>query len=298
MKGTVILYYNEENIKETPYISPNFYFKEIIPSFNIHNDHFYIQIKFIDINNKESKWFDFGYWYFNKKKERILKDEKISIDIDLITSKKKLKACKLKFISNEKLKVNSIALSFSDEIFEINKIKDDGYIPKPIFLNIPFRSQMKENPEIAQNICSSTSVCAVAEYYGINIKTEEFANITYDSYYKMFGLWWRSIQTAHKFGLNGFVRYFESFRDVEEYLKSNIPVISCISYKKGELTGSKTESSLGHVTVICGFDDNGDVICCDPAEKDEKIGVTIYKRNEYAKAWFSSAGGVGYILTK
>lgn len=298
MKSTAVLYYNKENIKETPYISTSFPFMEVIPSFNIFNDNFYVKIKFIDINSKESKWLDFGYWNFNEPKERILKDGKILIDTDLIISEEKLKACKLKFISEEELKVNSIALSFSDEIFEIGKIKDDGYIPKPIFLNVPFRSQMKENSKIAQNICSSTSVCAVAEYYGINIKTEEFANITYDSYYKMFGLWWRSIQTAHKFGLNGFVRYFESFREVEEYLKLNIPVISCISYKKGELTGSKTESSLGHVTVICGFDENGNVICCDPAEKDEKIGITVYKRNEYAKAWFSSAGGVGYILTK
>lgn len=298
MKSTTILNYNRENIKETPYISPNFSFMEAIPSFNIDNDHFYVQIKFLDIDNKESTWLDFGYWYFDKKQERKLNEGKISIDTDLITSEKKLKACKLKFISDESVKVNSIALSFSDEIFEIGKIKDDGYIPKPILLNVPFRSQMKENPKIAQNICSSTSVCAVAEYYGINIKTEEFANITYDDYYKMFGLWWRSIQTAHKFGLNGFVRYFESFKEVEYYLNFGIPVISCISYKKGELTGSKTESSLGHVTVICGFDENGDVICCDPAEKDEKVGITVYKRNEYASAWFSSAGGVGYILTK
>ena len=182
MKATTILNYNRENIKETPYISPNFSFMEAIPSFNIDNDHFYVQIKFLDIDNKESTWLDFGYWYFDKQQERKLNEGKISIDTDLITSEKKLKACKLKFISDESVKLNSIALSFSDEIFEIGKIKDDGYIPKPILLNVPFRSQMKENPKIAQNICSSTSVCAVAEYYGINIKTEEFANITYDDY--------------------------------------------------------------------------------------------------------------------
>ena len=99
MKATTILNYNRENIKETPYISPNFSFMEAIPSFNIDNDHFYVQIKFLDIDNKESTWLDFGYWYFDKQQERKLNEGKISIDTDLITSEKKLKACKLKFIS-------------------------------------------------------------------------------------------------------------------------------------------------------------------------------------------------------
>ena len=298
MKSTTILHYNSENIKETPYISPNFYFKEIIPSFNIKNDHFSVQIKFLDIENIKSEWLDLGYWNIKSPQKRKLQDKDISIETDVITSAKALKACKLKFISNEPLEVNSITLSFNSNLFEVGKIKDDGYIPKPIFLNVPFRSQMKENPEIAQHICSSTSVCAVAEYYGIKIEIEKFARITYDEYYKMFGLWWRAIQTAYTFGLNGYVNYFESFKEVEYYLNLGIPVISCISYKKGELTGSKTESSAGHVVVICGFDQNGDIICCDPAEPNEQIGRVVYKRNEYAKAWFSSAGGVGYILTK
>ena len=72
MQSTIILHYNNENIKETPYISPDFYFKEIIPSFNINNDHFYVQIKFLDIENIESKWLDFGYWNFNETKKRKL----------------------------------------------------------------------------------------------------------------------------------------------------------------------------------------------------------------------------------
>jgi hypothetical protein len=37
------------------------------------------------------------------------------------------------------------------------------------------------------------------------------------------------------------------------------------------------------------------VICNDPASKDKGNGV-VYKADELARAWFTNAGGVAYVI--
>ena len=155
---------------------------------------------------------------------------------------------------------------------------------------------MYETFEIMHHVCSSASVCAVMEYFGKKVKTANFAAHAFDSYYKQFGLWHRAIQTACRYGFKGYVKYFCSFEEVYSYIKNGQPVIACISYGKDELKGSKTESSAGHVLAIRGFDSGGNIICCDSAAYHEEQGITVYDRHEFAKAWFSSAGGIGYII--
>ena len=74
------------------------------------------------------------------------------------------------------------------------------------------------------------------------------------------------------------------------------PVIAGIKFKRGQFPSSVLTQTAGHLIVIRGFKENGDVICNDPANKTRGNGV-VYKADELGKAWFG-CGGVGYIIRK
>ena len=49
--------------------------------------------------------------------------------------------------------------------------------------------------------------------------------------------------------------------------------------------------------VIRGFDSSGNVIVNDPAGRDDSRVRRVYRRNEFARAWFcSGSGGVAYLV--
>ena len=75
-----------------------------------------------------------------------------------------------------------------------------------------------------------------------------------------------------------------------------MPVIASIKFRKGAVKGFLYDQTAGHLLVIRGFKDNGDVIVNDPAKRDKGNGV-VYKADEMAKAWFDN-GGVGYVIEK
>ncbi len=300
-KSLVSLRYNSYGVKIFPEISPGFLFKEVIPSFNFSSNSNLSYKAEIKVKNKSGKWSDwlfFGSW--GKTIEEGKKtDGVVKVDIDYISSDEPLKSCVLRVISDDpNFYSGSVSFAFSELKYDEEKKYDSEYIPKKNYLNVPFRTQTKEEREIAEHVCQSASICMIMESYGKKVETKDFAKLTYDKYYGMYGLWWRAAQTAYLYGFPSYVRYFSSLYEAEELINEGIPVAACVAYAKNELTGSKTESSAGHVTVICGFDEKGNALCLDSAERDETKGLTVYPRAEYAKAWLSNAGGVGYVIER
>ncbi len=170
------------------------------------------------------------------------------------------------------------------------------FTPRSVNLKVPYRSQRSEDPSIAGDICSVTSVSMVMEYRGVKRATAEMAKLIYEPGTNLFGIWWRAVQGASQYGLQGWVGYFRNWQEVYRELALGNPVIACISFDEGALAGSPTSSSEGHVIVVRGFDEKGNPLCNDPAGKNEKDGVIAYDREDLAKAWFDR-GGVGYMIT-
>lgn len=287
------------NTAEFPEISPGFPFREAIPSFCCHSNgilSYTAEIQARTVSGKTSEWLYIGSW--NRKAERKLtEDGGIRTETDILISSEDLSSCRIRITSEDPtLMAKQIAVSFSRSPYVKGRSFNDKFIPDEKILDIPFRSQTSEKESIRNRICSPTSVCAVMEYFGEKAATEKFAEEIYDEEYGIFGVWWRAVQGAAAHGFSGSVRHFKSLYEAYEFIKEGIPVICCISYEKGELKGSHTERSDGHVITLCGFTKDGMAVCSDSAAP-EGFGLTRYRLEEFRKAWLYSGGGIGYIIT-
>ena len=100
-----------------------------------------------------------------------------------------------------------------------------------------------------------------------------------------------------KYGFDGYVRHFRSFEDVKECIDKKNPVIACICVNKNDIAEDPQYETDGHVIVILGFDENGDILCADGGFRKEEDGILSYKREEFEKIWFVNGGGIGYFIT-
>src|SRR5207249_6135273 len=163
-------------------------------------------------------------------------------------------------------------------------------------LAVPFRAQTVEARPLRGQICSPTSTSMVMAFFGVDRSTEENALAIYDNEYDVFGNWGRAVQRAGELGLDAWVQRFRNWDQVKAMIAAGQPVIAGIKFKRGQFPSSVLMQTAGHLIVIRGFKENGDVICNDPANKARGNGV-VYKADELGKAWFG-CGGVGYIIRK
>jgi hypothetical protein len=161
-------------------------------------------------------------------------------------------------------------------------------------LPIPFRAQRWEDPAIGGSICSPTSISMVMEYAGVTRPTLENAMAIYDPDYGIFGNWVRGTQRAGELGLDAWVDRFRSWEKVKEHIANGQPVIASIKFRAGTFPSNVMNATAGHLIVIRGITEEGDLIVNDPASPDRGNGI-IYKADEFAQAWFD-VGGVGYVI--
>ncbi|GAA4536942.1 C39 family peptidase [Amycolatopsis samaneae] len=174
-----------------------------------------------------------------------------------------------------------------------------------------------------ENWCSPTSTEMVAEYWGRRPKAADMAWIpagyvdpsvayaaryTYDYAYEGTGNWPFNSAYAATFGLRGHITRLHSLTELENYIARGIPVITSQSFEADELDGAGY-GTAGHIMVVIGFTEHGDVIVNDPASNSNDNVRTVYKRDQFEKIWqrtkrhtadggvASGPGGVVYLLT-
>lgn len=159
-------------------------------------------------------------------------------------------------------------------------------------LDVPFFSQMVEEPSIAGRICSPTSMTMVLNYFQKELPTSKVADLAYDPLNGIYGNWPYTGAVAGEMGLKSYVTRFPDWRGVEEQIIKGNPVIISIRFGTNQLTNSPISSSSGHIIVVRGFTKDGNVICNDPAAYTKDKGQVIYDREELRKAW---SNGVAII---
>lgn len=150
--------------------------------------------------------------------------------------------------------------------------------------------------------CSPASVSMVMAYWARDAARPEWdvdvpaaAEGTYDPVYDGTGNWPFNVAFAAEHGLAGYVRQYSNLADLEQLIARAIPVIASLSAKPGELQGAPYDKTDGHLLVVRGFTNAGDVIVNDPYAAPGEIR-RIYKRDQFAHVWLDGSGGTVYLI--
>ncbi len=185
-------------------------------------------------------------------------------------------------------------------------------LPVPKFSQMTHRDQYPEWGGGGEAWCSPTSTSMVLAYDESLPHPDAYswvdasyaepwvdhaARMTYDHAYRGTGNW--PFNTAYAATLAGqlsFVTRLRSLREAELFIANGIPVVTSISFGRGELDGAPISASNGHLVVVVGFTDSGDVVVNDPAARRNRGVRRTYDRGQFENAWLPTSGGLAYVI--
>lgn len=167
-------------------------------------------------------------------------------------------------------------------------------------LDVPERSQQVEAEDVRHRICSPTSLSMVLAFHGAALPTARVAEGVYDHAAKIYGNWSFNVAFASTRGFAATVARCETFVPVEDEVAAGRPVVISHRYAKGEVEGAAVSETDGHLIVVRGFTDDGDLVVNDPAA-DPRQGKPIrrvYRRADLAKSWLKNGSGICYLVRR
>jgi hypothetical protein len=164
-----------------------------------------------------------------------------------------------------------------------------------IDLAVPQRSQMIY-PGGGEVWCSPTSTSMVLAFWGHNVAVPDAAAATYDRAYDGNGNWPFNTAFAASYGLESYVTRMRSLAQVEQWIAAGVPVIISIAVEPGELPGAPYTRSSGHIIVVRGFTENGNVIVNEPYFGSDDTVRTVYDRAALERVWLGHSRGTVYLI--
>ncbi len=299
----------------SPVAAVSFDFNELIPSWNaVTPVGTWVEILLrVDLNGRWTSWYNLGVWASSSEtvarhsvKAQEDEDARVSVDTLVISDKKAVTTAyqlKVRLFSVDGVaspKVHYISAAYSTEA-EKNSTPSQG---NPdywgILLGVPACSQMVY-PDGGNVWCSPTSTSMIVSYWtGYNGPCEPAVRAAvdgvYDWIYDGHGNWPFNTAYAATYGLQGSVRRFTSMNEIEAWVAQGVPVAFSFSWGKGQLDGAAVTSSAGHLSVVVGFDENGNPIVNDPAAASDEEVQRTYLRSELEALWLENSGGVVYLI--
>jgi hypothetical protein len=166
-------------------------------------------------------------------------------------------------------------------------------------LDVPRVSQMTYREVGGSGWCSPTAVSMVLAHAGrLPAATDvpRAAAEVFDPAYDGTGNWSFNVAWAATLADHAFVTRLHDLREAERLLAAGIPLVASIAYPDGALRGAPTRATDGHLLVICGFTDAGDVVVNDPAAPTDRSVRRTYDRGELERAWLDGSGGLVYVI--
>ncbi|MDH6125870.1 peptidase C39 family protein [Kitasatospora sp. GP82] len=170
--------------------------------------------------------------------------------------------------------------------------------------------------------CSPTSSQMVVEYWDRRPTSADLswvnasytdpqvchaARSTFDYQYGGCGNWPFNAAYAATFqDMQGIITRLDSLTDVELLIHAGVPVITSQSFLPGELDGAGY-GTAGHLMVVIGFTEDGDIIANDPASPTDDAVRRVYNRRQFENVWLRTkrydangravggSGGVCYL---
>jgi hypothetical protein len=185
-------------------------------------------------------------------------------------------------------------------------------LPVPRFSQMAHRGHYPQWGGGGEAWCSPTSTSMVLAYYDalppprryswvpsghVDPWVDQAARMTYDHAYDGTGNW--PFNTAYAGPLAGkaFVTRLRSVREAEQFIAAGIPLVVSVAFGPGELDGAPIGSSDGHLLVIVGIRDNGNVVVNDPASATRRHVRRTYDRAQLERIWLDASGGLAYVIT-
>jgi len=173
-------------------------------------------------------------------------------------------------------------------------------LPSSFAHEVSFFSQATSDPGLAGLLCSPTSVTMAIHWAKPDAAATvaAVASLVRDPRHGIYGNWPRNVEGAFVNGVPGKVVRFGSLKNVYEVLSRGGLIVASIKVAKGELPGAPYSETDGHLIVVRGYDERGDLLVSDPATKDAEKGETTYSREAMAKVWLMNGRGTGYVFWK
>lgn len=227
-----------------------------------------------------------------------LEDDRAILDVDQLKLKAKATAARYRVrlrAGRRPAKLRSVALAFSAASApETPPAFSSG--PWVRDLGLPPRSQMDAQERYKRDICSPTSLAMILEFWGLKKTTEDVSLAVQDRTSQLFGNWPANTAYAASLGLDARVARLSSLADLEQEAAAGRPVVVSVTFGDGELPGAPIRKTSGHLLVVGGFTEAGDVIAYDPAGQGPAQVRRIYPRAAFHKAWRVNKRGLAYLI--
>ncbi|MDP8921889.1 MAG: peptidase C39 family protein [Chloroflexota bacterium] len=171
-------------------------------------------------------------------------------------------------------------------------------------LDVTERSQMVY-PNGGPVWCSPTSTSMVLAYWSdqlgapvLSRPVPEVAAAVYDPVYRGNGNWSFNVAYAGREGLTAYVSRMSSVAQIERWIAAGVPVVASLAWDPGDLPNASVPSTNGHLLVVVGLTDDGQVVVNDPAA-DPRRGQSVrrvYDRARFESLWLEHSGGTVYLI--
>jgi hypothetical protein len=298
-----------------PEVSPDFDFDELIASWNAATPAgTWVEVLVrAELDGRWTKWYNLGVWAggsetIQRHSVRLQGDDDgyVAVDTLVISAKKAVvNAYQLKVRLFSVDGVTTPAVTYLSAAYSTAPIKKH----EPSSGNPDLWNTLLAVPECSQMVypdggnvwCSPTSTAMIVAYWqGYSGPCEPAVRAAvagiYDWIYGGTGNWPFNTAYAATHGLQGSVRRFSSMDEIEVWVAQGVPVAISFAWGKGQLTGAAVKSSSGHLSVVVGFDGQGNPIVNDPAAGSDEDVQRTYLRSELEPLWLGSSGGTVYLI--
>ena len=323
----------------SPWTTPGFAFTELVPSWDAATPpgtFVRIQVRGRTADGRTSSWDDLGRWAASEKAGEQFRrtslgsqtDDLARVATDTFVATTPMTSWRLRVTLNRKAgttvtpRVDAVGAVASAIPSSTSVSTSRPHSATPVELPVPSFSQMVHDGHFpaygggGEAWCSPTSLAMVLAYYealppatktawvGSNHPdrvVDHVARMTYDHGYDGTGNWPFNTAYAAARTHKAFVTRFVSLRGVESLVRAGIPVVTSITFGRGQLTGAPISSTNGHLLVVVGFTADGDVVVNDPAASSNAGVRRVYDRAQFENAWLKrgpagGSGGVAYVV--
>jgi hypothetical protein len=166
-------------------------------------------------------------------------------------------------------------------------------------LEVPSRAQkdVEEDSHIGGRVCSPTSLSMALEFHGSTYRTIDVCRAVIDGTSKVYGNWPCNTAAAARLlpGAWAAVVKMAGFDELEREIAAGRPVVLSHRWEQADLSNPPIPRSSGHLILVVGFTEDGDVIVNDPAAPAAEVR-RVYRRSELFHTWQELSQGIVYLV--